>query len=321
MSEHFNFKADESFLVPAWGEHHFFFVYPEHIACSRVEFHHLQRVMKFCIEIMDDDNLPSSNMTFLAIEHDNHTILRKHPELKECLEEVHEDPSAYLGEYFWVQCSVGDAWSENTWNVRLNGCLRRAKERNKWDIDIIECFKWNNASLIKDGLKSIFYALTEQHLHVTPFYGCTDFFLRGKNSMLIRHSIDEEVLRATICIEVGINRTPTVEVFLTTGEFMPLPKKLAELLASMYMFGSLNQLNELRKKGQKSLMGEDLLQWKCYGIFLVPRSLKLVEMELNKTECKCTIRFSSSSASDDLPRLLQYLLTQNSVSDENMSCS
>ena len=102
---------------------------------------------------------------------------------------------------------------------------------------------------------------------------------------------------------------PTFDVVIR-GKKRYLPKKLAELLASMYQFSTLNYLNknyELYNK-EKNLPQP---QWKSYGILVDrARSLKFVKMEINNTSCRSTIMYTSASTEEDLPRLLDYILSQ-----------
>ena len=307
ISRMFEFEASQVQLVPVWGKHQYCFQYPQTIACSQATFHDLGQIMEIDFDIIDDDKLPASNLNFCAIRYDNETILRKCPDLKQCIEKANEDPLAYHGEFFWKCDVIGDSWSETVWNTRLSGSIQRAKETNHWDIEIFECFRWVSPTSIKRELCSVFKNLSASDLKVTPFYGSTDLFLRGNNCLLIRQATDDEDFEEeTLCC--SITHMATFDV-LIRGKKRYLPKKLAELLASMYQFSTLNYLNknyELYNK-EKNLPQP---QWKSYGILVVPLSLKFVKMEINNTSCRSTIMYTSSSTEEDLPRLLDYILSQ-----------
>ena len=87
----------------------------------------------------------------------------------------------------------------------------------------------------------------------------TDLLLMGPESVGVVRVSNERFICA---VEVGISKMTTTPV--TVGNELKMwPEKLGELLASMYMFGTLNYLNNLHKPPES-------ISWTAFGILALP---------------------------------------------------
>ena len=115
----------------------------------------------------------------------------------------------------------------------------------------------------------------------TPFKGVTDLVLVGRNGFASIVSVagnDElyscllTITSALTVIEVSRSGLPTVRCKKST---LTLPKKLGELISSMYLSGTLKALSENAKVGG----------FKTYGLFIARCDFTIgVQLEVSKAE-------------------------------------
>ena len=170
----------------------------------------------------------------------------------------------------------GWSWSESIWNERLGSCLKLAFG----NVTISEGFRWTPSNY-KSNLLSLFRNLTQEHLHITPFMGYSDFALIGnKHVSIIQHVMMGEA-EITDCIEVGIQASPAIDVQLSRGGHATVPKKLGELLANMYLYASLHHLNN-------SFTCLSAINWTTYGILII-RNLGFIGVQMTLSDEKCRV--------------------------------
>ena len=95
-------------------------------------------------------------------------------------------------------------------------------------------------------------------MRAAPFHGMTDLLLMAENSLALVHVEDTSFICS---VELGIQKDTTCPICIAC-EIKVWPEKVGELLASMYFFGTLNYLNNLRNTPANIL-------WTTYGLLAV----------------------------------------------------
>ena len=174
------------------------YVYEYHTNCSEVGLHELEEFM--CIDKATTSTIIVATATATATVtttatssimattastaslYDNHGLLQLQPNNSSLVAAlaVPVPPSKYS----WVRDPLhGWSWSESVWNERLGSCLKLAFG----NVTISEGFRWTPSNY-KSNLLSLFRNLTQEHCHITPFMGYSDFALIGhKRVSIIQH--------------------------------------------------------------------------------------------------------------------------------------
>ena len=179
--------------------------------------------------------------------------------------------SSSAEEYSWVtEPRVAWDWGEAVWAARLVQCLEISGVTDA--IRVIPAYKWTPSGYISE-INSLFPNVMS--VKATPFHGMTDILLMGPKSVGVVHASAE---RCLCSVELGINKQPTTPV--TIGNKVKMwPEKVGELLASMYMFGTLNYLNHLSGI-------PECISWTTFGV-LALRSIGclVLRMEMELSGC------------------------------------
>ena len=106
----------------------------------------------------------------------------------------------------------------------------------------------------------------------------TDLLLMAENSLALVHVEDTSFICS---VELGIQKDTTCPITISY-EVTIWPEKVGELLASMYFFGTLNYLNNLRNTANTPAN----ILWTTYGLLAIRDTGCLVlKMTLDETRC------------------------------------
>ena len=157
--------------------------------------------------------------------------------------------SSSAEEYSWVtEPRVAWDWGEAVWAARLVQCLEISGVTDA--IRVVPAYKWTPSGYISE-INTLFPNVMS--VKATPFHGMTDILLMGPKSVGVVHASAERCLCSV--------------------------EKVGELLASMYMFGTLNYLNHLSGI-------PECISWTTFGV-LVLRSIGclVLRMEMELSGC------------------------------------
>ena len=185
-------------------------------------------------------------------------------------------------EYAWKTAVVPWDWNEEVWTERLFQCL----DQQLTGITVLPAFKWK-PSTYRSEICTLFQNVMD--LQVTPFKGMTDILLLGKKTVAM--------LRV---VELGIDRAATCTVTVA-GQVKKWPEKIGELLASMYMFATLNYLNNLCQTPDK-------LGWTTYGMFAI-RHIGFIILKMTLDQTGCVVTLFREGTMLDLGEAVAYLAT------------
>lgn len=128
-------------------------------------------------------------------------------------------------------------------------CLRIALELSH--IEVHPAFQWKGKN-IKGLLGRVFSNIPGDYLNMCPFSGTSDILLRGRQrigQVIVQSPADYgndadagAKAESVICVEVGIQKEVALSVQLKDVH-CTLPSKLGQLMASMYMFATLEDAN------------------------------------------------------------------------------
>ena len=128
-------------------------------------------------------------------------------------------------------------------------------------------------------------------IRAAPFRGTTDIIM-GKSLISVVN------LPVPCSMEIGdLGKQKTTEVPIAS-ELKRWPEEVGELMASMYLFGTLNFLNHLT-----GMPG--MVKFETYGGVLVIRSL-LLKMTLDNTECRVSLIHEGETLA--LGNILEYVI-------------
>ena len=183
-------------------------------------------------------------------------------------------------------------WNEVVWVERLFKCL----EQQLTDITVVPAFQWKPINYRTD-ISTLFKHVKD--LQATPFKGMTDILLIGqKNVAVVR--VEE------LTVVCSVEATCTVTV---AGEIKKWPEKLGELLASMYWFGTLNYLNNLR-----NMPTTDTIGWTTYGVFAI-RTLGFMILRMKLDHTGCGVTLIQEGAMPKLGSAMEYVVRVLKTSD------
>ena len=172
-------------------------------------------------------------------------------------------------EYSWVtEPRVAWDWGETVWAARLVQCLEIAGVTKA--IRVIPAYKWSPGGYITE-INTLFPNVMS--VRATPFHGMTDILLMGPESVGV---VCISAERFVVCS--GLSKQLTTPV--TIGNKVKMwPEKVGELLASMYMFGTLNYLNHLSGI-------PECISWTTFGVLaLHPIGCLVLRMEMKHSGC------------------------------------
>ena len=181
-------------------------------------------------------------------------------------------PFMYAGEGAGRKNSQEDVpwdWDEAVWTRRLIECI----EQRSLGVSIIPAYLWK-ASDYQSHIGRLFPRV--RGIRAAPFHGMTDLLLFGNRSIAVINIEDNDDI---ICsVEVGCLKGSMCPITIS-GARKVWPEKLGELLASMYLFGTLNYLNNLRAMPKE-------ISVKTYGILAVRLTgCLVVRMQLDGSGC------------------------------------
>ena len=205
-----------------------------------------------------------------------------------------------MQKYFYLNGQKGILWDKVVWVKRLYYCLSEKEE----DLGV------QIVNLSKDGpiwMQVLPTLLDTPHFSwkITPFKGVTDILVLGRKGLPSMVVTDMEVERTTfsymssgtIVVEVGLDKPKLIDC-VQCG--LLLPRKLGELLSSMYLVGVINSLKHINT---------DCI--KVYG-WLILRSTFSVAVELRITSSSCVvdILWMTSNFVENMSNQFQYLVKQ-----------
>ena len=157
------------------------------------------------------------------------------------------------GKYTWaIDPLLPWSWTEREWNTHLFHCITESSAFQ--GVKVTPAYLWDTGSY-QQQIHSIFPRVLS--LKASPFRGMTDILLTKTRVALI--NIDGGLC----CIEVGIGKGRTHAVHVGAAVKV-WPQKLGELLASMFMFGTLRYLNNLSSPNTLTMGG-----FTTYGILAI----------------------------------------------------
>ena len=169
--------------------------------------------------------------------------------------------TAHYHHYQWVtEPKIAWDWGEDVWATRLVQCMEMSGTST--DVRIIPAFRWTSRGYTSQ-INTLFPHVMS--VKATPFHGMTDILLMGPESVGVVRE------RLVVSIELGINKVATTPI--TVGRDLKMwPEKVGELLASMYMFGTLKHSNSI--------------SWTTFGILAIhPTGFLILKMILNGDGC------------------------------------
>ena len=165
------------------------------------------------------------------------------------------------------------------WAERLFHCITDANE-----LEAVAAYCWP-APTYKAHVATLFPNVSS--LPVAPFQGMTDILLLGKHGTAVVNVSEE-------CVVIGISKGPTFPVAVAS-RLRDWPKKIGELLASMYYFGTCHYINRL-----KSIPAA--VTWKTYGI-LTTRSVGCIVLQMVLDSSGCHVELIHKGCPLSLGRL------------------
>ena len=192
--------------------------------------------------------------------------------------------------YPWVtDPKVAWDWGEGTWSSRLSQVLQAFPLTQ--NVRVIEAFKWMPNSYTSE-VSTLFPRV--MGIRAALFRGMTDIIIMGKSSISVVN------LPVLCSIEIGdLGKQKTTEVPIAS-ELKRWPEKVGELMASMYLFGTLNFLNHLT-----GMPG--MVKFETYGVLAMRGVVSLLlKMTLDNTECRVSLIHEEGTLA--LGNILEYVI-------------
>ena len=265
----------------------------EQLSASSVSIGAWDKFAKICLV---PTNVPKTacDVDFLPFFYDNEELLESRP-TDDLLQGVVYRGALECKKYSYANGQVGILWDEKVWCRRLYHCLSE-KEKD---------FGIHFVNLTKEGpdwMTTIPTLLHAPHFswRITPFKGVTDILALGRNTLSIMVSdmeaeVEAASLPGALCLEIGVEKPKLIDC-LHCG--MLLPRKLGELLSSMYLIGVIRSAH-----------------CDCtvtvYG-WLIFRSVFSIGVELHITDTLCTVNilWRTSNCEVNMAHQFQYFLKQ-----------
>ena len=253
------------------------------VCCSSVKLSDAKQFFVF-----DDSallKLPSGRVNIMPVIFAGHDLAQLPPPLSSAVSATH---------YTWVSDpAIAWDWNEKTWSHRLVEVLMGIPECKTKTIKVIDAFKWTPTEYVAE-ICTLFPSVVD--VSVSPFHGMTDILLLGEGRSCVVQLNDPQVLCS---VEIGPAHTSTCGIAIAT-QVKRWPQKVGELLASMYLFGTLNYLNTLTIIPQR-------IMWEIYGVFIMRGTgCILLKMTLSDTDCRVCLLFEGGILS--LGAVLEYVI-------------
>ncbi len=159
-------------------------------------------------------------------------------------------------------------WDEAVWTRRLLKCI----EHGSLGVTIIPAYLWKSNDY-QSQIGKLFPRV--RFIHAAPFHGMTDLLLFGNRSVAVINIVDDDIICS---VEVGCIKGSMCPITISCVRKV-WPEKVGELLASMYQFGTLNYLNNLKAMPKEISMI-------IYGILAIRLSgCLVVKMRLDSSGC------------------------------------
>ena len=200
--------------------------------------------------------------------------------------------SGAIVEYPWVtEQNISWDWNEDVWTGRMYECLQVS---NIAGVRIVPAYKWTPRGYTSE-ISTLFPHVMD--LRISPFHGMSDILILGQASVVVVRVAEQH--RYVCAVEVGIHKEVTFPITIACM-LKRWPDKVGELLASTYIFVTLNYVNSLKQLPWK-------LQFRSYGMLAI-RTIGCIVLQYDIDSSGCHVKLLHEGGTFSMGNALEFIM-------------
>lgn len=135
-------------------------------------------------------------------------------------------------------------------------------------------------------------------LRISPFHGMSDILILGLASVGVVRVVEQH--RYVCAVEVGIHKEVTFPITIACT-LKRWSDKVGELLASTYLFDTLNYVNSLKQLPSK-------LQFRSYGLLAAIRTIGCIVVQFDMDSSGCHVKLFHEGGTFSMGDALEFIM-------------